>query len=103
MVSGVAVLHEGEARTDSELVRRLLAAQFPRWADLAPRPVAASGTDQALYRLGEDLVVRLPRLERAAAQLAKERRWLPAFAPHLPLAIPAPIAHGEPGEGFPHP
>jgi aminoglycoside phosphotransferase (APT) family kinase protein len=103
MVSGVAPLHEGEAPTDSELVRRLLADQFPRWADLPLEPVAGSGTDHALYRLGGDLVVRLPRLARAAEQLAKEQRWLPRFAPHLPLTIPTPVADGAPGEGFPHP
>ena len=96
-------MHADEIPTDAALVARLVAAQFPRWAGLPIAPVPSSGTDHALYRLGDELVVRLPRLPNAVSQLTKEATWLPRLAPHLPLAIPAPLALGAPGEGFPLP
>ncbi|MCG8355217.1 MAG: hypothetical protein MI920_06575, partial [Kiloniellales bacterium] len=73
-----------ELDIDASLVRRLLAAQFPQWADLGIAPVASAGTDNAIFRLGADMAVRLPRLQRAAGQVEKEQRWLPRLAP-LPL------------------
>jgi len=96
-------MHEGEIRTDVGLVGRLLAAQFPPWASLPIQRVASAGTDNALYRLGSELVVRLPRIHWAVGQVALEHRWLPGFAPLLPLTIPAPLAMGTPGEGYPYP
>src|SRR5207248_3351225 len=63
--------------------------------------VPSAGTDNAIYRLGEDLTVRLPRIERATAQVDKELEWLPRLAPHLPLAVPVPLATGMPGQGYP--
>ena len=94
-------MHEDELGTDVELVGRLVAAQFPAWADLPLTPVPSAGTDNALYRLGEDLTVRLPRIYWATGQVEKEQTWLPRLAPHLPLAIPVPLAKGRPGEGYP--
>jgi len=94
-------MHADEVETDTALVRRLLAAQFPQWAGLAVAPALSSGTDNAMYRLGESMAVRLPRRPSATASLAKELAWLPALAPHLPLAIPVPLARGAPGEGYP--
>ena len=94
-------MHADEVDTDVALVRRLLAAQFPRWADLPIQPVPSAGTDNALYRLGDDMAVRLPRIQGATGQVDKEHRWLPRLATHLPLAIPAPLAKGTPGEGYP--
>lgn len=94
-------MHVGEVETDIELVRRLLAAQFPAWAALPLAPVASAGTDNALYRLGDDMAVRLPRIGWAVGQVETELRWLPRLAPHVPLAIPAPLAMGDPGEGYP--
>ncbi len=94
-------MHAAEVETDVSLVRRLLAAQFPQWADLPIEPVNSAGTDNAIYRLGDDKSVRLPRIQGATGQVAKEHRWLPRIAPHLPLAIPAPLAKGTPGEGYP--
>jgi len=64
-------------------------------------PVPSAGTDNALYRLGSDLAVRLPRIEGATGQVDKEQKFLPRLAPHLPLAIPVPLAKGTPGEGYP--
>ena len=63
-------MHADEIETDLGLVRRLLAAQFPHWAELAIAPVASSGTDNAIYRLGEDMAVRMPRIIWAARQPA---------------------------------
>jgi aminoglycoside phosphotransferase (APT) family kinase protein len=94
-------MHAGEIDTDAALVRRLLAAQFPRWADLSIEPVVSYGTDHDIYRLGDSLAVRLPRIGWATAQAAKEREWLPRLAPRLPLAVPVQLAMGEPAEGYP--
>jgi aminoglycoside phosphotransferase (APT) family kinase protein len=94
-------MHADEVETDVSLVRRLLAAQFPQWANLELEPVESAGTDNAIYRLGDGLAVRLPRVERATQQVDKEHEWLPRLAPHLPLAIPVPLARGTPGEGYP--
>jgi aminoglycoside phosphotransferase (APT) family kinase protein len=96
-------MHAGEVDTDASLVKRLLAAQFPRWADLPVHRVASTGTVNAMYRLGDDMVVRLPRLGRYAGDVDREHRWLPRLAPHLPVAIPVPLARGAPGEGYPFP
>jgi aminoglycoside phosphotransferase (APT) family kinase protein len=94
-------MHDDEVATDASLVRGLLAAQFPEWADLPIERVASDGTDNAIYRLGDDMAVRLPRIHWAAHIVEKEHRWLPRLAPHLPLAIPTPLVMGMPGEGYP--
>lgn len=94
-------MHANEVETDAQLVRRLLTAQFPQWATLPIRRVEPAGTDNAIYRLGDDLAVRLPRIHWATGQVEKEFGWLPKLAPLLPLALPAPIARGEAGEGYP--
>jgi aminoglycoside phosphotransferase (APT) family kinase protein len=94
-------MHADEVDTDATLVRRLLIAQFPQWAGLPIEPVRSAGTDNAIYRLGDDLAVRLPRIHWAVGQVEKEQRWLPRLAPHLRLAIPVPFAKGAPGEGYP--
>ena len=96
-------MHADEVATDAVLMRRLLAAQCPQWADLPIAAVASAGTDNALYRLGDDMVVRLPRIGWAVGQAEKEWRWLPILAPRLPLAVPLPLALGEPAEGYPWP
>lgn len=96
-------MHADEVDIDTALVRRLLKAQFPQWADLLLTPVNSGGTDNAIYRLGDDLSVRLPRIESAIEQIDKEHTWLPRLAPHLPLAIPVPLVKGAPGEGYPFP
>ncbi len=98
---GATKMHADEVATDAGLVRQLLAGQFPHWAGLPITPVPSAGTDNALFRLGDDLVVRMPRISWATEQIDKERRWLPHLARHLPLAIPTPLAVGEPAEGFP--
>jgi aminoglycoside phosphotransferase (APT) family kinase protein len=94
-------MHADEVDTDVALVRRLLAEQFPQWADLPIEPVRPFGTDNANYRLGEEMLVRLPRRERTGRTLEKERRWLPRLGPLLPLAVPLPLAEGMPAKGYP--
>jgi aminoglycoside phosphotransferase (APT) family kinase protein len=94
-------MHPDEVDIDDDLVRRLVASQFPEWAGLRLEPARFFGTDNAIYRLGDDLALRLPRRERNVRQLRKERHWLPKLAPHLPLAIPVPRAIGYPGDGYP--
>jgi aminoglycoside phosphotransferase (APT) family kinase protein len=94
-------MHADELEIDASLVRRLLAAQFPEWAELSIESVPSAGTDNALYRLGDDMVVRLPRIHWAAEQPELEHEWLPRLAPVLPLAVPVPRALGAPDEGYP--
>jgi aminoglycoside phosphotransferase (APT) family kinase protein len=94
-------MHADEVETDVALVRRLLAGQFPRWADLAIEPVVSYGTDHDIYRLGDRLAARLPRIGWATDQAAKEAKWLPKLAPQLPLAVPVQLAPGAPAEGYP--
>jgi aminoglycoside phosphotransferase (APT) family kinase protein len=94
-------MHVDEVDTDAALVRRLLEAQFPPWADLPVEPVSSAGTDNAIYRLGDEMAVRLPRIHWATGQLALEERWLPKLAPFLPVAIPVVLGKGEPAEGYP--
>ncbi|MFI6858923.1 aminoglycoside phosphotransferase family protein [Streptomyces sp. NPDC050421] len=96
-------MHADEPATDAALVHRLIAAQFPRWAGLPATRVGTAGTANAMYRLGEDLVVRLPRTAGSADDTAKEHRWLPRLAPALPVAVPVPLGAGVPGYGYPYP
>jgi aminoglycoside phosphotransferase (APT) family kinase protein len=96
-------MHEDELDTDEALVRRLLVAQFPHWAELPIEAVPASGTDNIIYRLGDELSVRLPRRRGSRVEwLDKEFEWLPKLAPLLPRPVPSPVARGAPGEGYPH-
>lgn len=97
------MMHADEVHVDAPLVRRLLAAQLPRWSSLPLRRVAGAGTDNAIWRLGDAMCVRLPRIASAAEQVEKLHTWLPRLAPHLPLRIPALLAMGAPGEGYPWP
>ncbi len=94
-------MHEDEVETDVELVRRLLADQFPQWAELPIRPVDSYGTDHDIYRLGDDFAARLPRIEWATGQATREAQWLPKLAPHLPLGVPVQLARGQPAERYP--
>ncbi|MGW1773857.1 aminoglycoside phosphotransferase family protein [Streptomyces sp. NPDC002104] len=88
---------------DAALVRRLVDAQFPQWAGLPLRLLDPAGSDHVIHRLGRELSVRLPRGPGVAGQAAKEAEWLPRLAPHLPLAVPVPVAVGRPGFGYPWP
>jgi aminoglycoside phosphotransferase (APT) family kinase protein len=96
-----AKMHEGEVDIDAGLVGRLLADQFPQVAGLPVRVVEPAGTVNAVYRLGDDLYIRLPRLRGWVRDLDKESRWLPVLAPRLSLQIPQPVGTGRPGSGYP--
>ena len=86
---------------DADLVARLIAGQFPQWAELRVHPVDLQGWDNRTFRLGDELSVRLPSAPGYAPQVEKEHRWLPRLAPHLPLPIPVPVARGRPAEDYP--
>jgi aminoglycoside phosphotransferase (APT) family kinase protein len=86
---------------DAVLVHRMVSAQFPQWAHLPVKSVAAGGWDNKSFHLGEDMIVRLPSAAAYAPQVEKEHRWLPRLAPFLPLQIPTPLAVGEPASGYP--
>ncbi|HWH67278.1 MAG TPA: aminoglycoside phosphotransferase family protein [Gaiellales bacterium] len=94
-------MHADEVDTDPSLVRRLLADQFPQWAGLPIERFESSGTDNAIYRLGKDMAVRLPRIPGGTGTIDKELRWLPKLAPLLPFAISQPLAKGSPGHRYP--
>jgi aminoglycoside phosphotransferase (APT) family kinase protein len=94
-------MHADELELDAGLVRRLLTEQFPQWSERTIERVPSSGTDNALFRIGDDLVARLPRVGGAVRGLEKELRWLPELAPRLPVAVPEPIAQGAPTDGYP--
>ena len=94
-------MHADELHTDVGLVRALLEGQFPHWAALPIERFSSSGTVNALYRLGEAMVVRLPRMDWGIGAVDRELRWLPRLASLLPVEIPVPLAKGAPAEGYP--
>jgi aminoglycoside phosphotransferase (APT) family kinase protein len=94
-------MHADELDIDVALVARLLAAQFPKWADLRLSRVEPSGTVNAIFRLGDELSVRLPRREGSTKPGGKEFDWLPKLAPSLPLEVPVPVAQGHPSREYP--
>lgn len=88
---------------DEELVRRLIDAQFPQWRGSNIRQVLPGGWDNRTFRLGEELLVRLPSADGYAAAVAKEQRWLPVIAPRVPIAVPEPVALGRATREFDRP
>jgi aminoglycoside phosphotransferase (APT) family kinase protein len=95
-----ARMHPDEIEVTEPIVRGLIDEQFPRWRDLPLRAVSW-GTVNAVYRLGADLCVRVPRRAEWAAGLEQEVRWLPVLAPSLPVPIPQPVALGAPSDDYP--
>ncbi|MFJ1754952.1 aminoglycoside phosphotransferase family protein [Kitasatospora sp. NPDC088134] len=96
----MTTLHENEVPVDEATLRRLLRAQRPEWAELPLAP-AGSGTDNRMFRLGSELLLRLPRTAENAAAVRKEQTWLPRLGPALPFAVPEPVHEGAPDEAFP--
>lgn len=94
-------LHADEFGIDDLLVRRLINTQCPQWSSLDIRRVRTTGTDNVIYRLGDQLLVRLPRTPESAQRTRKEHRWLPELGAKLPISIPVPIAMGAPSEDYP--
>ena len=94
-------MHEGEVEIDAALVARLVAEQFSQLSDLPVTEVRSTGTVNAIYRIGDALCARLPRVHEWALDLDNERRWLPRLAPYLTLPVPEPVAHGRPAGAYP--
>lgn len=90
-------------RVDARMARELVDEQFPEWARLPLRPVEPGGWDHRSFRLGDELVVRIPSAIGYVPQVAKEHAWLPQLAPALPLPIPRIVAVGESSARFRHP
>jgi aminoglycoside phosphotransferase (APT) family kinase protein len=96
-----ARMHADELEIDDGLVRRLLAEQFPQWAELPLARVEPAGTVHAIFRLGTEFSVRLDRRDGPTEPGGKEFEWLPRLAPLLPVAVPVPVAQGRPSAEFP--
>ncbi len=97
------MLYVNKTQIEPTLVSRLVAAQFPAWADLPVVPVALDGWDNTTFRLGDELSVRLPSADVYVPQVEKEHRWLPVLARHVSLSIPEPVGLGRPTSEFPRP
>ena len=97
----MVLMHGDEFPFDETVVRSLLSAQMPELADERLTLVEPWGTANAIWRLGTDLVVRLPRIESSAGQVHLEQTWLPLLAPHLSVPVSHPVAVGKPGCGYP--
>lgn len=93
-------MHDDEIPIDLDLVRKLVAAAFPQYAVLPLSRLGASGSTNALFRLGDDLLVPLPRQPGGSVAIDKEQRWLPEIGRHLPVAVPEIVALGEPAFDF---
>src|SRR4029450_10817301 len=94
-------MHADELEIDETLVRQLLAAQFPEWADLPLSRVEPAGTVNAIFRLGQGLSLRSARRKGPTKPGGKELDWLPRLAPLLPVDIPVPVAQGRPTDEYP--
>lgn len=96
-------IHDDEVDTSEPVLRALLREQTPRWADLPLAPAGVTGTDHAVHRLGDDLVLRVPRTDRAAASLEGELASVRRVDGLLPVAVPGYVHEGRPGAGYPFP
>jgi len=97
----MARMHIDELEIDEVLVRRLLADQFPEWAGRPLSRVEPAGTVNAIFRLGDELSLRIARRAGPTEPGGKELEWLPTLAPLLPLEIPVPVAQGRPSGEYP--
>ncbi|MCE6074851.1 aminoglycoside phosphotransferase family protein [Agrobacterium vitis] len=84
-----------------EMVRQLIAGQFPKFSTLPIVPMMPGGWDNRSFRLGDGMIIRLPSADCYAAQVAKEQHFLPILAQCLPLPIPRAIAMGTPTGNYP--
>ena len=99
---GVApALHSDEIPIDAELVRGLVGRAMPAYADAPVCRLASSGSTNALFRLGEELLVRLPRQPGGSTTISKEATWLPVLGPLLPVSVPDVVAVFEPDRDYP--
>ena len=96
-------MHDDQLVSDADLVRTILRDQHLRWASGPITEISSTGTDHALYRLGDDAVARVPLRRSATRPIDTEFRWLPWFAERLPIETPRPLARLEPTPAFPYP
>lgn len=100
-------MHENELKIDENLVHSLLKSQRPEWAHLPLKPIISTGTDNALFRLGDSYIVRLPRIEWEPGSnnksVNKEYKWLPKIARFLQIPISEPVFKGSPDQSYPWP
>ncbi len=94
-------MHEGEIEISDELVRRLISRDAPGLSDLPLSRLGESGSSNALFRLGSEHLLRLPRQPGGGNSIETEARWLAHLAPALPVPVPEVIAVGHPGFGYP--
>lgn len=95
-------MHNDQLVSDAELVREILRDQYPQWADGPITEISSTGTDHALYRLGDDAVARVPLRRSATRPIDTEFRWLPWLAERLPVEVPRPLARLEPTPAYPY-
>lgn len=94
-------MHVDEVDTSPELVKDLLLGQFPEWASDPIQIMQPEGTDNAMYRLGNNKLIRLPRTKGSSLNIEKEMTWLPKLEPSLPIPIPKIIGTGFPDKDYP--
>jgi len=94
-------LHSDEIPIDADLVRGLVDRALPEYVGAPVRRLAASGSTNALYRLGDELLVRLPRQPGGSSTISKEATWLPVLAPLLPVSVPEVVAVFDPDRDYP--
>ena len=94
-------MHADEVDINALLVKQLVSKQFPCWTKLSIKSVESAGTSNAIYRLGDDMSVRLPRIPSAVDSVNTEFVWLPKLASCLPLPVPTPLVIGKPSEDYP--
>lgn len=94
-------LHTDEISIDTAFVRALVDRAMPHCAELPVQELASSGSTNALFRLGDDLLVRLPRHPGGSAAISKEAKWLPVLKPLLPVGVPEVVAVFEPDSAYP--
>lgn len=96
-------MHADQLDIDADLVRTLVAIQFPELAGLPVTPLRSAGTVNAIFRLGSDLTIRLPLTAEWSEDLARERRVLGELRSRVTLTIPQPVAVGRPSVEYPLP
>ncbi len=108
MVDVIDPIHDDEINTSESVIRSLLTAHCPQWADLPTAPLDSSGTSNSMWRIdvvgSNDIVVRVPRNESAAASVERELALLPALAASpiaATFAVPTIRHAGEPAAGVP--
>ncbi len=100
---GIVKWPDAEVDVDASLVERLRTTSAPRPDQRLRFDLVSTGFDNSIWRLGDDLVVRVPRRQIAVQLLENEQRWLPDLAPRLPLKVPTPLRIGRPSEFYPWP